>query len=187
FWQRQHAQGRAPGIARSPLVLTGDRQRDRRAILERARDDLLSSGLSSPIHLSLEEAARMDRQIGGAPLPSLSTFDWRHDPAVLLGEIGIALLPLDPEAGTQAVERSIEMVASSAEHGSGIDPLAPGRSRTGLLLRLARSLKPYPGLAEKMVQSSYDWAQRTNPATSRALALCLFAREAADIDPVRAP
>jgi hypothetical protein len=159
FWQRQHAQRQVPGIARSPLSLTGDRQRDRRAILERARDELLRSGgaNSSPIRSSPEQAA-------------------------LMGEIGVALLPLDPANGTAAVEQAIRMAANSPEHGGPTDLNEPERSRTGVLLRLARSLRPHPSLAGKALGTAYDLAQRTYPVTARVFTLCLFAREAADID-----
>src|SRR3989442_1435964 len=55
-----------------------------------------------------------------------------------------------------------------------------------MLVRLARSLRQYPDLAERAVQTAYGEAQRHQVAVERVSLLCVFAREAAGIDPVRA-
>jgi hypothetical protein len=163
LWQRQHPPRPAPSIASPPLVLTGDRQRDRRAVLQQARDELLPSGrvLSAPTGVTPQQCG-------------------------LLGEIGVALMPLDPAGGTQAVEQAIQLAVNTAEHGGPADPRDAENSRTGVLLHMARSLKPYPALARKALDAADQSAQAAIPVTARVFALCLFAREAAGIESVKA-
>lgn len=161
LWKRWRAPGPTPFPALPPLTLTGRTLQDRQAILGRAATVLLYPRERIGLDVPLSRAA-------------------------LMGEIGLELLPLDTARGTQCVERAIDMAASRPDQITPTEIDAPERSRTGLLLHLARSLKPYPALAEKTVQTALDWAQGNEHLPSRVFALCLFAREAAGIDPVRA-
>jgi hypothetical protein len=101
-----------------PLRLVGDARRDRQAILERAAERLLPLGQAVPF----PDAAPASR-------------------AALMGEIGVELLALDPVRGRRVVEQAIGMAASQHERVTSGEMAAPERTRTGTLVRLARSLK----------------------------------------------
>src|SRR5437867_4505816 len=136
-WQRGRAPQRSPHRPLPPLALTGDARRDRRAILERAADLLWPEG-------------SMAVSAGGYLLPS---------GAPLLGEIGLELLPLDPARGTKAVRLSIETESGPRLHEAS-ELTAPEWTHVGMLVRLARSLRQYPDLAERALQTAYGEAQR---------------------------
>jgi hypothetical protein len=159
-WHRWRASQPALRRAWPPLALTGDSRRDRQAILERAADLLVAPGTS----LAFPDQRRANR-------------------AALMGDIGVALLPLDRAKGTQIVERAIEMAIVPADRVTAADLEAPERSQIGMLIRLARSLPPYQDLARTALRAAYAEAQGNRNPVYRVYAMCLFAREAASIDP----
>jgi hypothetical protein len=149
--------------ARAPVLLSGDARRDRLAILSRAREVLLPPGRdgSSPGDVPLSQAA-------------------------LMGEIGVELLALDPAKGAEAVERAIEMATGAPERVTPVATDAPERSRTGVLARLAQSLKGHPELAAKVARAAHEGTRGIAHTPSRIFALSLLAREVVEIDPERA-
>jgi hypothetical protein len=162
-WRRVSGTPQPAPTEVAPLRLTGDARRDRRAILVRAAERLLPPGRA----VSFPD---------GAP-PSL---------AALLGEIGVELLPLDPAQGKRVVEQAIAIAMSQHERVTPAELAAPERSRAGVLVRLAGSLQAYPALAEETLQRGYEMAHENRNPGARIFSLCLFAQEAARIDPVRA-
>ncbi len=150
-------------MALRPITLTGHAARDREAILARAAERLLPSGGETGSS-GYTPAAR----------------------AMLMGGIGSELLALDSAKGTPIIERALAMAACQGERVTPGELYAAGHSRIGGLIHLAASLEKQPGLREKALRAAYTCVQGGAPTLSRIYALCLFAREAAGIDPKRA-
>jgi hypothetical protein len=162
-WRRGHEPAPLPERVLPPLTLSGHPQRDRTAILERAALRLLPAGGSAA-------------SLAAVPV----------ERAALMGEIGVELLPLDPAQGARVVQQAIDMATRPADRVTRDDLDAPERTRIGMLIRLARSLSSEPELRERALRTAYDEAQGMHEPISQVYALCLFAREAAAIDPARA-
>jgi hypothetical protein len=156
-WRQQHALRPPPPRALPRLVLTSDAAQDRRAILERAADLLVPPGPTTDF-----------------------VYLRGRNPSVV--EIGLELLPLDPARGAEVIRRVIQLIPGSRPQDQTADEIdAPDRTEIGMLVCLARSLRPYPELAASALETAYQEARRNGAA-----ALSLFARVAADVDPARA-
>jgi hypothetical protein len=146
------------------LRLTGETRRDRQAILERAAQTLLPPGET------------LDSQSSFTP-----------GQAALMGEIGVELLPLDRAEGRRVVQQALAMAAHQPERASAPDLMAPERRGTRSLIRLAGALKSTePELAEQAIRGAYERAEGNDHLPFRVYTLCLFAREAAEVDRTRA-